>query len=535
MPTATLSAADFNLLQAENARLLLDVTGLRQNAVGLRSEVTRLSALVEKLTFQLALLKRLHFGQKSEALSALMGDLFGKPTELEQAAPPTTPPRKASREPQAAPRVTLPPNLPVEIIKIDLPEAEKLSADGTPLRRIGEETSDRLAVTPGRFFIKRTVRPKYADPALPENGVRCAPLPMRVINGGLLDESVLADIAIRKFDDHLPLHRINEIYYRDGGVNLAKQTLSDAVLTCANWLAPLATAVLVALKTDRVLHVDETVLPLQAPGKTIKARAWAYVGTEVKLIYYDFTLTKAGHHVRERLAGWGSPENPVYLQADAANNYDGLYRQSPHIHEVACWAHARRKFFEVAKHGNTPTATGALERINVLFDLERQASEARLDHDQRQRWRAEHARPKLDALDEFLKTEQQQLLPNTPTMAAIGYVQNHWQAFTRYIEHGQCVIDNNAAERALRVVAIGRKNWLFAGSENGGHAASIFYTLIESAKANGHNPRQYLEDVLRRLPATLDKDLQTLLPHHWTPPTNTKASSTEIAADRKMV
>jgi len=138
MPTATLSAADFNLLQAENARLL-------QNAVGLRSEVTRLSALVEKLTFQLALLKRLHFGQKSEALSALMGDLFGKPTELEQVAPPTTPPRKASREPQAAPRVTLPPGLPVEVIEIDLPAAEKLSADGTPLRRIGEETSDRLA------------------------------------------------------------------------------------------------------------------------------------------------------------------------------------------------------------------------------------------------------------------------------------------------------------------------------------------------------------------------------------------------------
>ena len=157
MPAMTLSATDFDLLRAEN-------DGLRGQVSGFSAEVKRLSALVEKLTFQLALLKRLHFGQKSEALSALMGDLFGTPTELEQPAPSTTPPRKASREPQAAPRVTLPPNLPVEVIEIDLPAAEKLSADGSALRRIGEEVSDRLAVEPGRFFIKRTVRPKYADP-----------------------------------------------------------------------------------------------------------------------------------------------------------------------------------------------------------------------------------------------------------------------------------------------------------------------------------------------------------------------------------
>jgi len=517
MPATSFSATDFAALQAEN-------DALRGQVSGFSNEVKSLSALVEKLTFQLAMLRRMQFGQKSEA-SARMDDLFGSPITLDlPGTPPKAPPQKASREPKAAPRVTLPPNLPVETVVIDLPAADKRSDDGTPLRQIGEETSDRLAVTPGRFYIKRTVRPKYADPAFPENGVRCASLPARVIDGGLLDESMLADIAIRKFDDHLPLHRISEIYYRDGGVDLAKQTLSDAVLACASWLAPLHAAVLAALKADRVLHVDETVLPLQAPGKTIKARAWAYVGTAVKLIGYDFTLTKAGHHVRERLADWGSSERPVYLQADAANNYDGLYRQSPHIREVACWAHARRKFFDVAKHGNTPTASGALERINALFEIERQASEANLDHEARRRWRAEHAKPKLDELAEFLKTEQQQLLPNTPTMAAIGYVQNHWQAFTRYLEHGQCVIDNNAAERALRVVAVGRKNWLFAGSERGGHAAGIFYTLIESAKANGHNPRVYLEDVLRRLPTTLDKHLDTLLPHRWAPPVNTADS-----------
>jgi hypothetical protein len=342
-----------------------------------------------------------------------------------------------------------------------------------------------------------------------------------------------------------------EIYWRDGHLQLAKQTLSDWVLACARWLKPLHAAVLQALLQDHVLHADETVLPLWQPGKTQKARAWAYVGTGVRLIYYDFTVNKSGQHVRDRLAGFGSPERPVYLQVDAASNYDALFYQNPHIREVGCWAHARRKFFEVAKHGNTPTATGALERINALFDIERIATEEKLSPEERQIRRTEQAKPKLDALDEFLKTEQQQLLPNTPTMAAIGYVQNHWQALNRYLDDGHCVsaassrrglprpslgsIDNNAAERALRVVALGRKNWLFAGSENGGEAAAICYTLIESAKAQGHNPRQYLEDILRRLPTTRDKDLQTLLPHHWTPPTNTKASSPEIAADRKMV
>ena len=511
MSALPLSIAEFDLLRDENTRLVEQISDQQR-------DIAQLRVLVEKLTFQLAMLKRMQFGQKSE-LSAHMGDLFGTPTELEQPAAADPPLRKTSRQPQAAPRVTLPPNLPVAVVEIDLPAEQKVDAQGQPLRRIGEETSDRLALVPGRFFIKRTVRPKYADPALPENGVRCAPLPARVIDGGLLDESVLADIAIRKFDDHLPLHRIGEIYYRDGGVDLAKQTLSDAVLACADWLVPLHAAVLAALKADRVVHVDETVLPLQAPGKTIKARAWAYVGTGVPLIYYDFTLDKRGQHVRERLADWGSPDNPVYLQADAANNYDGLYGQCPHIREVGCWAHARRKFFEAAKHGKAPTAHGALERINALFEIERQASEARLDHDQRRRWRIEHAKPKLDELDRFLKAEQQQLLPGTPTMAAIGYVQNHWQALTRYLDDGQCVIDNNAAERALRVVAVGRKNWLFAGSEAGGHAAGVFYTLIESAKANGHNPRVYLEDILRRLPATRNKDLDTLLPHRWTPPT----------------
>ncbi|MDZ4116106.1 MAG: IS66 family transposase [Xanthomonadaceae bacterium] len=522
MPAVTLSATHFAALQAEN-------DALRGQVSGFSSEVKHLSALVEKLTFQLAMLRRMQFGQKSEA-SARMGDLFGTPIAIGQPAAPTAPPHKTSREPKAAPRVTLPPDLPVETTEIDLPSEQKCDAQGNPLRRIGEEVSDRLAVEPGRFYIKRTVRPKYADPALPENGVRCAPLPARIIERGLLDESALADIAIRKFDDHLPLHRISEIYYRDGGIDLAKQTLSDAMLACASWLAPLHAAVLAALKADRVLHVDETVLPLWALGKTIKARAWAYVGTTIKLTYYDFTVTKAGHHVRERLAGWGSPESPVYLQADAASNYDGLYTQSPHIREVGCWAHARRKFFEIAKHGNTPTASGALERINALFDIERKASEAGLDHDARRRWRAEHAKPKLDELAEFLKTEQQQLLPNTPTMAAIGYVQNHWQAFTRYLDHGQCVIDNNAAERALRVVAVGRKNWLFAGSERGGHAAGVFYTLIESAKANGHNPRVYLQDVLTRLPTTLDKHLDTLLPHRWAPLVNTDDISPQPAA-----
>ena len=248
------------------------------------------------------------------------------------------------------------------------------------------------------------------------------------------------------------------------------------------------------------------------PGKR---QAWAYVAGSGKLLYYQFTTDKKGEHVRATLKDWNPVDGKRYLQADAASNYDALYRQG-NILELACWAHARRKFFDIAKQSAAAkTAHAAVEKINAIFTIERESSEAMETPEQRHERRQRDARPKLDELKLWLDNELREILPKTPTAGAIGYCLKHWAALTRYLEDGRTQIDNNAAERALRVVAVGRKNWMFAGSESGGAAAACMYTLIESAKACGLNPREYLEDVLRRLPSTLQRNINTLLPQNW--------------------
>jgi hypothetical protein len=321
-------------------------------------------------------------------------------------------------------------------------------------------------------------------------------------------------VLVSKFADHLPLFRLVEIYSRSG-LAIARSTLSDWVLALTVWLEPLVNRLRELLLKQGVIHVDETVLPLQSIGRTIKARAWAYVGRDPRIVLYDFTVDKKGEHVRQYLDGWVGG----YLQADAASNYDALFAQSPHIQEVACWAHARRKFFDIAaaaeKSGQRVLAHEAVEQIGALFAIEREARE--LDDDARKAVRQQQAKPKLDALHTWLNDKVKDLLPKSPTAGAIHYVLKRWDAFTRYLDDGRTAIDNNAAERALREIAVGRKGWLFAGSENGGKACTVATSLIETAKAHGHDPLAYLSDILTRLPTTRDKDIDSLLPMHWSP------------------
>jgi len=236
-------------------------------------------------------------GQKSEASNALQEEMFGvQQVALEQANTGDAPIRpeplkKQSSQPKAAPRVTLPRDLPVEEIELDLPEAEKFAPDGTALKCIGADISDKLAVIPSRFFIRRTKRLKYAHPTQEEFGIKAAPL-NQIIAGGIADPSVYADVAVKKFDDHMPLNRITETYLRDSKVYLPKQTLSDWILTSARWLTPLCAALKTVLMQESVIHVDETVFPLLHPGKTINARAWVYVSGSGTLRYYQFTTDK---------------------------------------------------------------------------------------------------------------------------------------------------------------------------------------------------------------------------------------------------
>ena len=438
-----IEAADTVLLsRSEHAALLAD-----------RAALVVLQAAFEKLQLQFQTLLRQRFGSTSESADQLM--LFGSSDVevIEQtvvvADAPITPKRKPVAERQ---RLVLPAGLPEQRIEIDVPEADKINADGEPLKRIGEEVTVKLGYTPASFFKKLIVRPKYVDPRNPDAGVKCAPLPAQLIDGSLLDASFGAYLLQSKYGDHLPLFRIEEICQRSR-VPIARSTLSDWVLALSDWLKPLVLRMRAILLTQHVIHVDETVLPLQSVGRTISARAWAYVGRDPRIVLYDFTVDKAGHHVRDFLQGWRGG----YLQADAASNYDALFRQNQGILEVACWAHARRKFFDIAvvadKAGQRVLAHEAIEQIGELFAIERAASEADDSPEQRCARRLRESKPLLDDFKVWCEKHLRDFLPKSPTAGAITYALKNWDALTRYLDDGAIAIDNNAAERALREIA----------------------------------------------------------------------------------
>ena len=510
--TVTISRAEYEAFLADRARAA-EVPALRAELVELKAQLSHYQTRLDKLQQQLLSLVRQRFGSSSENSKQL--SLFG--VEDVEVIEQPTPDAPIAPKPKAAPerqRLVLPKGLPEERIEIDLPASDKLAADGTPLVRFGEEVTVKLGFRPAQFFKRLIVRPQYADPRRPEDGVKCAALPPQLVDGSLLEAGLASWLVVSKYADHLPLYRLAEIGKRSGIV-FPRSTLSDWVLTTCNWLAPLFDRLRELLLKQGVIHVDETMLPLQSVGRTIKARAWAYVGRDPKIVLYDFSLDKAGAHVRTFLRDWSGG----HLQADAASNFDALFLQRPEIREVGCWAHARRKFFDIAvaadKTGTRVLAHEAIEMIGELFAIEREAQS--LTAEKRQAMRQERAEPKLAALKDWCEQQRDKVLPKSPTSGAIQYLLKRWDVFTRYIEDGHIAIDNNAAERALREIAVGRKNWLFAGSEQGGHACTIATSLIETAKAHDLDPQAYLTDILTRLPTTLNKDIDQLLPMNWTP------------------
>ena len=471
---------------------------LAENAAQ-RELIKSQSALIEKLMLELAILKKRLFGRQSEAsdhldLQASLFDVTTLPID-QPGAPAALPTLIAPIKPvrQQPLRMVMPPNLPVEVETITPPASE---IEG--LVKIGVEARDRLAYTPGRFYVRRIEVEKYAHPKVPEMGVVSAKLPPRLIVGGIYDESLIAQIMVAKYDDHLPLNRQREIYQRQG-VTLPISTMCEAVLTCGAALKPLWERLQQHLLKRSELHVDETTMPCLAENQTRKMRMWTYLssaGEVAPIILYDFTSTKAGEHVRQFLKGWSG-----YLHADAASNYDELYRQNPNIQEVACWAHARRKFYEIAEHAPTRVlAHEAVEKINGLFAIERQAREDKLTPDEISKRREQLSKPIVEDIKTWLTKHRPRLAPSAPTARAMNYLINHWGAFARFLDDGRLKLDNNAAERALRLAAIGRKNYLFVGNERSGEVTATLLSLIETAKANGLEPLSYLTRVMQELP-----------------------------------
>ncbi|WP_428776520.1 IS66 family transposase [Vibrio sp.] len=491
-------------LIAQNATLI------EQNAKTIRYQ----QALNDKLTRELALLRRHKFARRSETLNVYQvsllddvidADIGAIEEELARASEQIAGPVQKKRQPKRTP---LPPELPRTIIQHE-PDNTTCSC-GCTLKRIGEDISEKLDYQPGTFTVERHVRGKWACEHC-ETLIQ-APVPAQVIDKGVPTSGLLAHVLVAKYADHLPLYRQEKIFDR-AGLAIARSTLADWVGRCGVALQPLVEALRENLLKNTVLHADETPVPMLAPGKkkTHRAYVWAYASTRdapVQCVIYDFAPTRAGEHARRFLQGWQGK-----LVCDDFTGYKESFKQG--ITEIGCMAHARRKFFDLHAADKSTLAEYALHKIGLLYDIERQAKE--LDPSLRQQMRQEQARPVLDAFHQWLILQRQKVPNGTAIAKAIDYNLKRWQALTRYCDDGHVPIDNNWVENQIRPWALGRSNWLFAGSLRSGQRAAAVMSLIQSARLNGHDPYAYLKDVLERLPTHRASAINELLPHNWTP------------------
>ena len=480
---------------------------------------------IQKLEHQLEQLKKRLYGPKSEkwtqepGLFAELLDLMeaAKESEAEpepESAPvqePVTPPRRKGhgrRKPAAhLPRVRIVHELP--------PDQCQCAECQGELQPFGEEVSEQIDYIPAVAYVKEQVRVKYACPACQGNVVT-APAPSKPLGKGLPGAGLLAQVLVSKYGDHLPLHRQAGIFRRHG-LDLNRSTLGDWVAASASQLKPLVERMKAELWKSKVVHTDDTPVPVRDGSRkqTRQGRLWVYHGDgEHPMVVYDYTAGRSRAGPERMLKTYTG-----YLQADAYAGYDRIYARGERdparrVVEVGCWAHARRKFVE-AEASDPARSLLAKARIRLLYQVEKEARE--MDPEARRALRREKAAPVLEAFREWLEAESRVVLPKSPIGAAIQYALNQWTALTRYLEDGDLAIDNNAAERALRPVAVGRKNWLFAGSDKGGERAAIVYSVIETCKRHGVDPFAYLRDVLDRIGDHPVNALEELFPENWTP------------------
>lgn len=478
--------------------------------------------LNEKLQHQLEQLLRRIYGQKAEKIDPNQLLLFareileagGEPPTTEAVTPAAQPAPGATTATAAAPqkkghgRKPLPTHLRREPIIHDVPEAQKTCPDcGAPRCRIGEEVQEQLEYIPASVFVVQHIRPKYACPACQGPVVIAERLP-EPIEKGRPGPGLLAYVITSKYADHLPLYRLEGIFGRQG-VELSRQTMCDWMAVCAELLEPIYKRMHKLVLESQVVGTDETKVPVQDPtlGKTRTGRLWLYRGDDEHLyLVFDYTPDRTGAGPERMLEGYEG-----YLQADAYSAYDRLFADGK-IVEVGCWAHVRRKFYE-ARTSDPARAHIALAYIKRLYQVEEKAAER--DDAGRKAVREQQARPVLDEFETWLKGAHPEVLPKSPMGEAIGYALNHWVALKRYLEAGFLAIDNNAVERGLRAVALGRKNWLFAGSDRGGRTAAVLISLTATCKALGIDPYAYLRDVLDRISTHPYSRLDELLPDRW--------------------
>jgi transposase len=506
-----------------------DVTALRaallaERAARQESEARAAGAeaMVAHLKLLIAKLKRDRFGTSSERgrklLDQLEMQLEDLETEAALAEAAITPAEDETttvhsfnrRKPVRAP---LPEHLPRE--RVVLPGPSACPSCGGRLAKLGETITETLEVVPRSWKVIQTVREKFSCRSC--ETITQPPAPFHPIARGRAGPNLLAMVLEAKFAQHLPLNRQSETFAR-GGIDLDVSTLADWVGACTATLAPLVTLIRAHVMAAERLHGDDTTVPVLAKGKTVTGRLWTYVrddrpfaGPAPPAALFFYSRDRGGEHPNQHLAGYAG-----ILQADAYAGFNDLYtlgRKPGPITEAACWAHSRRKFFVLAEVAKAPLALEAVRRIDPIFDFERTING--LPAEQRLAVRKEHVTPLVSALEAWMRVARGKLSRHNDVAKAMDYMLKRWATFSRFLTDGRICLTNNAAERALRGVALGRKSWLFAGSDRGGERAAAMYSLIVTAKLNDVDPRAWLADVLNRISDHPASRLHELLPWNW--------------------
>jgi transposase len=488
------------------AALKLEIEKLRRELYGTRSE--RKARLLDQLELQL---EDLEATASEDALAA------------ERAAARTPGARSVARRKPS--RQPFPADLPRERVVVPAP-AVCPCCGSDRLCKLGETVTETLEVIPRRWKVIQTVREKFSCRHC--ETITQPPAPFHATPRGWAGPNLLATVLFEKFGQHQPLNRQAERFAREG-VELSLSTLADQVGTCAGLLKPLLGLLETHVMAGGRLHGDDTPVPVLARGKTDTGRIWVYVrddrpfgGPAPPAALFRYSRDRRGEHPEEHLRGFAG-----LLQADAFAGYNRLYepdRQPGPMAEASCWAHARRRFFVLAdiaantRRGKdappvSPLALEAVKRIDALFDIERAVNG--LTPDRRLAARTEHSAPKVAELEAWMRAERARLSKHAPVAKAMDYMLRRWNTFTVFLRDGRVCLTNNAAERALRGIALGRKSWLFCGSDRGGQRAAVMYSLIVSARMNDVDPQAWLADVLARIADLPQNRLHELLPWEW--------------------
>lgn len=492
-----------------------DIDALKAMIAAQGTELYAQALLIEKLKLKLAAQNRFRFGVRSEGLDQL--ELMIENREIASAQR-TVPEKEAEQAAKGQPkRQALPDHLPRETA-VHVPNETDCATCGKPMRKMGEDVREILDFVPGRFVVRRHVCEKFScrDCGLIVEGV----LPAMPIEKGAPGAGLLAHVLVSKFADHLPLYRQSAIYAREG-VDLSRSTMAGWTAKMAALLAPLAARIEAHVLAGAAIHADDTPIPVLDPGrgKTKTGRYWTHVrderqqgSTSPPAAFYRYSPDRKGEHPRGHLKDYTG-----FLHADGYAGYEKLYQKEA-IVEVACMAHIRRKFFDLHKATNSPVAEEALLRIASLYEVEKRIRGK--PPDERQCVRQADARPLFENLRTWLETTLPSLPPRGELAKAMRYAIARMRRLKIYLDDGRLEIDNNAAERSVRGIALGKKNYLFAGADSGGESGAVLYTLIETAKLNGIDPEAWLTHVIANIADHPMKRIDELLPWNFKPCVN---------------